>query len=47
MNKCKWFGHKWGKWKPLPIDRYNGILSIIREQKKVCVRCGKAETEYV
>jgi hypothetical protein len=46
MDKCKWFGHKWGKYELLPTLTYKGIPSIVIEQKRVCKRCGKTEVTY-
>lgn len=47
MDKCKWFGHKWGKYILLPTFTYKGITSSIRQQKRVCKICGKTEISYV
>jgi len=46
MGKCKWLGHRWGKWSLLPDPTFNGRPSSIivdKSQKRECQRCGRTE----
>ena len=47
MDKCKWFGHKWGRWEQIPPQRYGNLISPINEQKRRCDRCGKVDKTNV
>lgn len=47
INKCRWFGCDWGRWKLLPSPAFGGIPSSIRYQERICNRCGKVEVKYI
>lgn len=46
MLKCKIFGHKYGLWVKLPILSFKGLQSLIREQNRMCTRCGKIDVRH-
>lgn len=50
MDKCKWLGHKWSKWKrgfQPQIDTKTKVKTSKPIQERFCQRCNYVEREYI